>query len=126
MSLFSRAKNFATKQFLDIIKWDDNSTDTLLYKFPMQDDEIQNGGQLVVQEGQVAIFMDKGKIADVFGPGTYKLTTENLPILGDLKGWAFGFKSPFKAEVFFVNTKQFLNQKWGTPQPIWITDPKCQ
>lgn len=126
MSLFGGVKNFAKKQFLDILKWDDNSTDTLLYKFPMQDDEIQNGGQLVVQEGQVAIFMDKGKIADVFGPGTYKLTTENLPILGDLKGWAFGFKSPFKAEVFFVNTKQFLNQKWGTPQPIWITDPKFE
>jgi len=113
---------FIKKQFLDIIQWLDDSSDTLVYMYPMQDQEIQQGGQLTVRPGQAAIFIEKGQIADVFGPGSYKLETDNLPLLGDLKGWAFGFKSPFKSDIFFVNTKDFLNNKWGTQSPIWIPD----
>lgn len=113
---------FIKKQFLDIIQWLDDSNDTLAYMYPMEDQEIQQGAQLIVRPGQTAVFIEKGQIADVFGPGTYKLETDNLPILGDLKGWAFGFKSPFKSDVFFVNTKDFLNNKWGTQSPIWIPD----
>ncbi|MDF2614929.1 MAG: band 7 protein [Clostridia bacterium] len=113
---------FIKKQFLDIIQWLDDSHDTLVYMYPMEDQEIQYGGQLIVRPGQTAVFIEKGQLADVFGPGTYKLETDNLPILGDLKGWAFGFKSPFKSDIFFVNTKDFLNNKWGTQSPIWIPD----
>ncbi|MEG0847734.1 MAG: SPFH domain-containing protein [Niameybacter sp.] len=115
---------FFKKQLLDIIQWLDNSQDTLVYMYPMEDQEIQYGAQLVVRPGQMAVFVDQGQIADVFGPGTYKLETENLPFLGDLKGWAYGFKSPFKSDVFFVSTKEMLNNKWGTPGPIWIPDPQ--
>ena len=113
---------FFKKQFLDIIQWLDESSNTLVYMFPMEDQEIQNGAQLTVRPGQVAIFVEQGQIADVFGPGMYKLETKNLPILGDLKGWAYGFKSPFKSDVFFLNMKEFLNNKWGTNNPIWIPD----
>lgn len=113
---------FFKKQFLDIIQWLDDSSNTLVYMFPMQDQEIQNGAQLIVRPGQVAIFVDKGQIADVFGPGTYKLETANLPILSDLKSWSYGFKSPFKSDVYFLNMKEFLDNKWGTANPIWIPD----
>lgn len=115
---------FFKKQLLDIIQWLDNSEDTLVYMYPMEDQEIQYGAQLIVRPGQVAVFVDKGEIADIFGPGTYKLETDNLPFLGDLKGWAYGFKSPFKSDVFFVSTKEIINNKWGTPGPIWIPDPQ--
>jgi Putative virion core protein (lumpy skin disease virus) len=118
--------DFISKQFLDIIEWEDNTQDTLVYKFPMQDNEIQNGGKLVVRPGQAAVFVNEGQIADVFREGTHPLTTQNLPVLGDLKGWAYGFKSPFKADVYFVNTKQILDQKWGTPHPILVSDPKFE
>lgn len=118
--------DFISKQFLDIIEWEDNTQDTLVYKFPMQDNEIQNGGKLVVRPGQAAVFVNEGQIADVFREGTHPLNTQNLPILGDLKGWAYGFKSPFKADVYFVNTKQILDQKWGTPHPILVSDPKFE
>lgn len=113
---------FFKKQFLDIIEWLDNSKNTLAYMYPMEDQEIQNGAQLTVRQGQVAIFVDKGQIADVFGPGMYKLTTENLPIMSDLKHWAYGFKSPFKADVYFINMKEFIDNKWGTSNPVWIPD----
>lgn len=113
---------FFKKQFLDIIEWIDNSSNTLVYMFPMQDQEIQNGAQLTVRPGQVAIFVDKGQIADVFGPGMYKLETANLPVLSDLKHWSYGFKSPFKSDVYFLNMKEFLGNKWGTANPIWIPD----
>lgn len=119
--------DFVKKQFLDIIEFEDNTQDTLVYKFPMQDNEIQNGAKLIVRPGQCAVFLNEGKIADVFTePNTYNLTTQNLPVLADLKGWAYGFESPFKADVYFVNTKQFLDQKWGTPTPILIPDPKFE
>ena len=113
---------FIRKQFLDIIQWLDDTNNTILYMFPMEDQEIQNGAQLTVRPGQVAVFVDKGQIADVFGPGMYKLTTENLPVLSSLKSWAYGFKSPFKADVIFINMKEFLSNKWGTANPIWIPD----
>ena len=118
---------FFRKQFLDIIEWEDKGQSTLVYKFPMRDNEIQNGGKLVVRPGQAAVFVDQGKIADVFlEPGTYTLSTETLPLLTNLKNWSFGFKSPFKSDVYFVTTRRFLDQKWGTPQPIMIPDPKFE
>lgn len=113
---------FFKKQLLDIIEWIDESNDTLAYMFPMEDHEIQNGAQLTVRQGQVAIFVDKGQIADVFGPGIYKLETANLPILSDLKSWGYGFKSPFKSDVYFISMKEFLENKWGTANPVWIPD----
>lgn len=113
---------FFKKQFLDIIQWLDESSNTLVYMYPMEDQEIQNGAQLIVRPGQVAIFVEQGKIADVFGPGTYKLETANLPVLADLNGWAYGFKSPFKSDVFFLNMKEFIDNKWGTNSPVWIPD----
>ncbi len=113
---------FFKKQLLDIIQWIDESNDTLAYRFPMEDQEIQNGAQLTVRQGQVAVFVDKGQIADVFGPGMYKLETANLPILSDLKSWGYGFKSPFKSDVYFINMKEFLENKWGTANPVWIPD----
>lgn len=113
---------FFKKQLLDIIQWLDESNDTLAYMFPMEDQEIQNGAQLTVRQGQVAIFVDKGQIADVFGPGMYKLETANLPLLSDLKSWGYGFKSPFKSDVYFINMKEFLENKWGTANPVWIPD----
>lgn len=113
---------FFKKQLLDIIQWMDESSDTLVYRFPMEDQEIQNGARLTVRQGQVAIFVDKGQIADVFGPGMYKLETANLPILSDLKSWGYGFKSPFKSDVYFLNMKEFLENKWGTANPVWIPD----
>lgn len=115
-------KRFIKKQFLDIIEWEDRSQNTIVYKFPTADNEIQNGGQLIVRPGQVAVFVDKGQIADVFEPGTHLLTTDNLPILSNLQSWSYGFKSPFKSDIYFVNTKQFINNKWGTQTPFWMND----
>lgn len=113
---------FFKKQLLDIIEWADENSNTLVYRFPMEDQEIQNGAQLTVRPGQVAIFVNEGQIADVFGPGMYTLKTANLPILSDLKGWGYGFKSPFKSDVYFLNMKDFLDNKWGTSNPVWIPD----
>jgi Putative virion core protein (lumpy skin disease virus) len=118
--------DFISKQFLDVIEWEDNTDDTLVFKFPMQDNEIQNGGKLIVRPGQSAVFVNEGQIADIFTEGTHNLTTQNLPLLADLKGWAYGFKSPFKADIYFVNTKQILDQKWGTPSPVLVSDPKFE
>ncbi len=113
---------FFKKQFLDSIQWLDESSNTLVSMYPMEDQEIQSGAQLTVRPGQVAIFVDQGQIADVFGPGMYELTTANLPLLADLKHWSFGFKSPFKSDVYFLNMKDFLDNKWGTNNPVWIPD----
>jgi membrane protease subunit (stomatin/prohibitin family) len=119
--------SFIKKQFLEIIQWEDDSQEAILFKFPMQDNEIMNNGKLVVRPGQCAIFLDEGRIADIFTePNTYTLNTKNLPILADLKGWGYGFQSPFKSDVYFINTKQFLAQKWGTPAPVLIPDPKFE
>ena len=103
MGLWDKLKN----EFIDIIEWLDDSNDTLVYRFPRYNQEIKNGAKLTVREGQSAVFINEGQVADVFGPGMYTLNTENLPILSTLKGWKYGFNSPFKAEVYFVSTRIF-------------------
>lgn len=119
MGLLGWIKN----QFIDVIEWLDSSNNTLVWRFPDQDQEIKNGAKLTVREGQVAIFVNEGQIGDVFPPGLYSLTTQNLPILTSLKSWKYGFNSPFKAEVYFVNTKQYMDLRWGTMNPIMMRDP---
>ncbi len=109
-------------QFLDILEWLDDSTDTLAWRFPMRGQEIQNGGKLVVRESQEAVFINEGQLADVFKPGTHNLTTQNLPILATLKGWKYGFESPFKSDVYFISTKLYNDLKWGTSNPIMMRD----
>jgi membrane protease subunit (stomatin/prohibitin family) len=118
MGLFDKLKG----EFIDIIEWLDSSDDTMVYRFERRGNEIKNGAQLTVRESQLAVFINEGEIADVFPPGRYQLTTQNLPILSTLKGWVHGFNSPFKAEVYFINTKRFPNQKWGTPNIFYIRD----
>ena len=114
--------DFIKKQFIDVIQWTEESDGTLAWRYPMQDMEIQNGGVLVVRESQMALFVNEGKAADVFGPGTYKLTTQTLPLLTNLRNWDKLFDSPFKSDVYFFSTRQQIDQKWGTPQPITIRD----
>ena len=114
--------DFIRKQFIDIIQWTESSDGTLAWRFPMADMEIQNGASLTVRESQVAIFVNEGQVADVFGPGMYKLTTQTLPVLTYLKNWDKLFESPFKSDVYFFSTRQQIYQKWGTPQPITIRD----
>jgi len=114
--------DFIKKQFIDILQWTEEGDGTLAWRYPMRDLEIQNGGTLVVRESQVAIFVNEGTVADVFGPGTYKLTTQTLPVLTYLKNWDKLFESPFKSDVYFFSTRQQVDQKWGTPQPITIRD----
>lgn len=120
MALWDRLKG----ELIDIIQWLDTSNDTLLYRFPRHNNEIKYNARLVVREGQAAVFINEGQIADVFGPGSYTLTTQNLPVLTTLKGWKYGFESPFKAEVCFCSTRQFTNLKWGTPGPCTMRDPE--
>ncbi|RYX94052.1 MAG: hypothetical protein EOO28_15900 [Comamonadaceae bacterium] len=114
--------DFIKKQFIDVIQWTEDSDGTLSWRFPMAGMEIQNGASLTVRESQMAIFVNEGKIADVFGPGMYKLTTQTLPVLTYLKNWDKLFESPFKSDVYFFSTRQQVDQKWGTPQPITIRD----
>ena len=114
--------DFIRKQFIDIIQWTEDSDGTLVWRFPMAEMEIQNGASLTVRASQVAIFVNEGQVADVFGPGTYKLTTQTLPVLTYLKNWDKLFESPFKSDVYFFSTRQQIDQKWGTPQPITIRD----
>ena len=114
--------DFIKKQFIDIIQWTEDSDGTLAWRFPMRDMEIQNGATLVVRESQLAMFVNEGKVADVFGPGTHKLTTQTLPVLTYLKNWDKLFESPFKSDVYFFSTRQQIDQKWGTPQPVTIRD----
>jgi len=104
------------------IEWTDASSNTIIYKYQVKKDQINKGSALTVREGQVAIFVDKGRLADVFLPGFYKLDTQNLPILTKLMSWKYGFETPFKSDIYFVNTKQFTNQKWGTVNPILVRD----
>ena len=114
--------DFIKKQFIDIIEWTEEGDDLLAWRFPMADMEIQNGGVLVVRESQMAMFVNEGQVADVFGPGMHKLTTQTLPVLTYLKNWDKLFQSPFKSDVVFFSTRQRIDQKWGTPQPITIRD----
>ncbi len=120
MGLFNKLKG----EFIDIIEWLDPTNDIMVHRFERYQNEIKYGAKLTVRESQVAVFINEGQIADVFQPGMYTLTTENLPILSTLKGWKYGFNSPFKAEVYFINTKNFTDLKWGTPNPIILRDPE--
>ena len=114
--------DFIKKQFIDIIEWTESGDGTLAWRFPMADREIQNGGSLTVRESQMAVFVNEGKVADVFGPGRHTLTTATLPVLTYLKNWDKLFQSPFKSDVYFFSTRQQLDQRWGTTQPVTIRD----
>lgn len=120
MPIWDKLKN----EFIDIIEWLDDTQDTMVYRFERYQNEIKNGAKLTVRESQMAVFVNEGQIADVFGPGMYTLNTANLPILATLKGWKYGFNSPFKAEVYFINTKNFTDRKWGTKNPIILNDDR--
>jgi membrane protease subunit (stomatin/prohibitin family) len=120
MSLWNKLKG----ELIDIIEWIDPTNDTMVYRFERYNNEIKNGAKLTVRESQVAVFINEGQIADIFKPGMHSLSTSNLPILSTLKGWKYGFNSPFKAEVYFLNTKQFVDLKWGTPNPVMLRDPE--
>ncbi|HEX2048664.1 MAG TPA: SPFH domain-containing protein [Acidimicrobiales bacterium] len=110
-------------ELVDIIEWVDDSRSTLAWRFPRYNNEIKNGAQLIVREGQRAVFVYRGQLADSFDPGPHQLTTENLPILGTLQGWKHGFNSPFRSEVYFINTRPVTDLRWGTPQPVTVRDP---
>ena len=110
-------------ELVDIIEWIDDSRSTLAWRFPRYQNEIKNGAALIVREGQKAVFVYRGQLADQFDPGHYELKSENLPILSTLQGWKHGFDSPFRSEVYFINTRPVIDIKWGTPQPITIRDP---
>lgn len=109
-------------EFIDVIEWTDDSPDTLVYRFPTHNKEIQMGSSLIVRESQIAVFVYRGQIADVFEPGSYKLVTANMPIMTTLQHWTHGFNSPFKSEIYFFNTRQYTDRKWGTPNPITLRD----
>ena len=114
--------NFIKKQFIDVIQWPNPDDSLLMWRFPIADEEIQNGASLTVREAQMAMFVDEGVTADVFGPGRYTLNTQTLPLLTNLKNWDKLFESPFKSDVYFFNTKQQLARKWGTSQPVTVRD----
>ena len=114
--------DFIKKQFIDVIQWTEAEDGVLAWRFPMAEMEIQNGAALTVRESQMAVFVNEGKVADVFGPGNHKLTTQTLPVLTYLKNWDKLFESPFKSDVYFFSTRQQLDCKWGTPQPITVRD----
>ncbi len=119
MGLFAKLRG----ELVDIIEWIDDTRHTLVWRFPRYHNQIKNGARLIVRPGQVAILVSEGKLADVFDPGHYELSTNNLPILSTIMGWKHGFDSPFKSEVYFVNTRQVTDLKWGTPNPIMLRDP---
>ncbi len=122
MSLIDKVKEAALNQFIEVIEWLDDSGNTLLYRFPVAGQEIKNGAQLIVRESQAAVFVFEGQVADVFTPGRYTVDGGNTPILTKLGAWKYGFNSPIKSEVYFVNTKQFTDMKWGTSNPIMLRD----
>jgi len=114
--------SFIKKQFIDVLQWNEDTDGVLAWRYPMQDFEIQYGGMLTVRESQVAVFVNEGKIADVFGPGLHKLTTQTLPVLTNLRNWDKLFQSPFKSDVYFFSTRIQTGRKWGTPQAITLRD----
>ncbi len=118
MSFWDKLKG----ELIDIIEWLDPSNDTMVRRFERYNNEIKYGAKLIVREGQAAVFVNEGRIADVFSPGTYTLDTKNLPILATLQGWKYGFESPFKAEVYFASTRRFTDLKWGTQNPVMLRD----
>ena len=116
--------DFLSGQFIDVIEWTDDTRDTMVYRFERQGHEIKYGAKLTVREGQTAVFIHEGQMADVFTPGLYMLETNNMPIMTSLQHWDHGFKSPFKSEIYFVNTNRFTDLKWGTKNPIMLRDPE--
>jgi len=124
MGIFDKIKEKLSHEFIDIVEWLDYTDDTIAFRFERYQNEIKNGAKLIVREGQAAVFVNEGQLADVFEPGTYDLTTKNLPILATLQGWKYGFDSPFKAEVYFVNTHLFTDEKWGTKNPVTLSDER--
>ncbi len=119
MGLMDRVRG----ELVDIIEWIDDSRSTMAWRFPRYNNEIKNGAQLIVREGQEALFVYRGQLADRYGPGHYELTTENMPIMSTIQGWKHGFKSPFRSEVYFVNSRPITDLRWGTPNPITLRDP---
>ncbi|MEL7338311.1 MAG: SPFH domain-containing protein, partial [Planctomycetota bacterium] len=120
MGLFDKLR----AELIDIVEWIDDSNHTLVWRFPRYNNEIKNGAQLIVRPGQMAVLVSGGEIADTYPPGHYELSTQNMPVLSTLKGWKYGFESPFKAEVYFVSTRQITDLKWGTPNPVMLRDPE--
>jgi len=116
--------DFLTGEFIDVIHWTDDTRDTMVWRFEREGHAIKYGAKLTVREGQAAVFVHEGQIADVFGPGLYMLETNNMPILTTLQHWDHGFRSPFKSEIYFVNTTRFNDQKWGTKNPVIARDPE--
>ncbi len=115
--------DFIKKQFIDVLEWTEPADGILAWRYPMAGNEIQYGASLTVRESQMAVFVNEGKVADVFGPGMYKLTTQTLPVLTYLQNWDKLFQSPFKSDVYFFSTRQQIDQRWGTTQPVTIRDP---
>jgi len=115
-------REFLTGELIDIIEWPDQTETTMAWRFSRPQNEIKNGAQLIVRPAQAAILIDQGRIADVYQPGRHELTTANMPVLSRLRGWKYGFASPFKADVLFVSTRQFVDQKWGTTNPVIVRD----
>lgn len=120
MGLFDKLRN----ELIDIVEWIDDTRNTLVWRFPRYNNEIKQGAQLIVRTAQIAIFVHRGQLADIFEEGVHTLNTENLPILSTLAGWKYGFNSPFKSEIYFVSTRQITDLKWGTPNPIMLRDPE--
>ena len=120
MAIWSKLRG----EFVDIVEWTDDSQDTIVYRFQRHANEIKYGAQLIVREGQTAAFVNQGQLADVFTPGLYMLETNNMPIMTSLQHWDHGFRSPFKSEVYFVNTTRITNQNWGTKNPVMCRDPE--
>ncbi len=114
--------DFIKSELIEVVEWLDDSGDTLVWRFPDQDHEIKMGAKLTVRPGQAAVFVNEGQVADVFAPGLYTLNTQNMPIMTTLRSWRYGFESPFKAEVYFVSTRNFLDLRWGTQNPIMMRD----
>lgn len=117
-------RDFIQGELIDIVEWLETSTDAMAWRFDRPDNEIKNGAKLIVRPGQLALFVEQGTVADLFQPGSHELATKNLPLLSKLRGWKYGFESPFKAEIIFVSTRQFTNLKWGTKSPVMTRDPE--
>jgi len=115
--------DFIKGQLLEVIEWSDDSRDTISFRFPDDDKAIKNGAQLIVRESQAAQFVYLGEFGDTFGPGKHRLTTDNIPVLTKLQSWKYGFESPFKVDIYFVNTRLFTGNKWGTANPVTVRDP---
>ena len=116
--------DFLTGEVIDVIHWTDDTRDTMVWRFEREDHEIKYGTKLTVREGQAAVFVHEGQLADTFMPGLYMLETNNMPILTTLQHWDHGFKSPFKSELYYVSTRRFTDLKWGTKNPIMLRDPE--